>query len=221
MDFNFKEKPNKYTFDDLLNIVKTLRAPGGCPWDREQTHDSIKKNLIEEGYELIEAIDSGVPEKIADESGDMLLQVVFHAIIGEDCGEYNIDDVTDAISRKLIHRHPHVFGTVNVSDSDEVLKNWDAIKRLDRAQDSIADEMRGISKYLPTTIRCEKVQKKAEKAGYTFLSDRENTTQDECGKLLFLAVNACRKSGIDPEIALSGYLDNFIDEFEAFEKLEK
>ena len=114
---NFKDTKDKYSFDDLVEIVSLLRAPGGCPWDREQTHQSIKKNLIEEGYELIEAIDGGNPEKIADESGDLLLQVVFHAIIGKDSGEYEINDVTDAICRKLIHRHPHVFGEVEVADS--------------------------------------------------------------------------------------------------------
>ena len=134
---NFKDTKDKYSFDDLVEIVSLLRAPGGCPWDREQTHQSIKKNLIEEGYELIEAIDGGNPEKIADESGDLLLQVVFHAIIGKDSGEYEINDVTDAICRKLIHRHPHVFGEVEVADSGEVLKNWDAIKRADREQSSI------------------------------------------------------------------------------------
>ena len=138
----FKDTKDKYSFDDLVEIVSLLRAPGGCPWDREQTHQSIKKNLIEEGYELIEAIDGGNPEKIADESGDLLLQVVFHAIIGKDSGEYEINDVTDAICRKLIHRHPHVFGEVEVADSGEVLKNWDAIKRADREQSSIAEELR-------------------------------------------------------------------------------
>ena len=129
---NFKDTKDKYSFDDLVEIVSLLRAPGGCPWDREQTHQSIKKNLIEEGYELIEAIDGGNPEKIADESGDLLLQVVFHAIIGKDSGEYEINDVTDAICRKLIHRHPHVFGTTAVSDSEEVLVNWAEIKKQEK-----------------------------------------------------------------------------------------
>ena len=126
MDFNFKNENEKYNFDDLVRVVELLRAPGGCPWDREQTHESIKRNLIEEGYELIEAIDGGKPAKIADESGDLMLQVVFHAVIGKEADEYDIDDVTDAICRKLIHRHPHVFGDVSVSGSGEVLKNWDA-----------------------------------------------------------------------------------------------
>ena len=152
-----KPTNEKYTFQDLVDIVTRLRAPGGCPWDREQTHASIKKNLVEEAYELAEAIDSGVAEKMADESGDLLLQVVFHAVIAKDNGEYEIDDVSDAICRKLIHRHPHVFGSVSVSGSEEVLANWDAIKRNDRAQQSIAAEMKGISAYLPALLRAEKI----------------------------------------------------------------
>ena len=103
MEFNFKDKTEKYNFDDLVEIVSLLRAPGGCPWDREQTHESIKRNLVEESYELIEAIDGGKPEKIADESGDLLLQVVFHAVIGSDNGEYDVSDVTDAISVSYTH----------------------------------------------------------------------------------------------------------------------
>lgn len=220
MEFNFKDKTEKYTFDDLVEIVTLLRAPGGCPWDREQTHESIKRNLIEEGYELIEAIDGGKPEKIADESGDLLLQVVFHAIIGKDCGEYEIDDVTDAICRKLIHRHPHVFGDTEVSGSGEVLKNWDAIKRADREQKSIAAELRGVSQYLPALMRAEKIQKKAEKAGYTdphTIGDA-SAEAEQCGQILFATVQMCRRSGVDPELALKEYTEKFINNFEEFEK---
>ena len=133
----FRTEDEKYTFEDLCEILKILRAPGGCPWDREQTHQSIKHNVVEEAYELVEAIDGGDGKKIADESGDMLLQVVFHAEIGAGSGEYDISDVTDAVCRKLIHRHPHVFGDVEAKDSEEVLKNWDAIKRSDRGQKTI------------------------------------------------------------------------------------
>ena len=207
MEFNFKDKTEKYNFDDLVEIVSLLRAPGGCPWDREQTHESIKRNLVEESYELIEAIDGGKPEKIADESGDLLLQVVFHAVIGSDNGEYDVSDVTDAICRKLIHRHPHVFGDVSVSGSGEVLKNWDAIKRDDRNQKSIAEELRGVSKYLPQLMRAEKIQKKAEKAGYTDPhvmgnGDNADCSAEQCGQMLFATVQLCRKAGVDPELAL-------------------
>ncbi len=226
MDFNFKNENEKYNFDDLVRVVELLRAPGGCPWDREQTHESIKRNLIEEGYELIEAIDDGKPAKIADESGDLMLQVVFHAVIGKEAGEYDIDDVTDAICRKLIHRHPHVFGDVSVSGSGEVLKNWDAIKRGDRHQQSIADELRGVSEYLPALMRAEKIQKKAEKAGYS--PEIGETAGDDFGAAgigaagfgaaLFELVRRARKAGADPELALREYTNKFIDEFEKFER---
>lgn len=223
----FKDKAEKYNFDDLVEIVEILRAPGGCPWDREQTHESIKRNLIEEGFELIEAIDGGKPEKIADESGDLLLQVVFHAVIGKDNNEYEINDVTDAICRKLIHRHPHVFGDVEVSDSGEVLKNWDAIKRADRGQNMIADELRGVSKYLPSLMRAEKIQKKAQKAGYNFdlLGDvsvsADTADSEDWGKILFAVVNSCRSASVDPELALASYTEKFIKDFEEFEKQKK
>ena len=154
-------KKGKYTFDELVDIIAALRAPGGCPWDREQTHKSIRKSVIEEAYEMVEAIDGGKPEKIADESGDVLLQVVLHAQIAKDSGEYDINDVTDAISRKMIHRHPHVFGEVNVKTSDEVRDRWDAIKRADRKQSSISDELRGVSAYIPSLMRAQKICKKA------------------------------------------------------------
>lgn len=224
MDFTFKQSTEKYSFTDLVKIVELLRAPGGCPWDREQTHDSIKRNLVEEGYELIEAIDGGKPEKIADESGDLLLQVVFHAVMGKESGEYEMDDVTDAICRKLIHRHPHVFGDTEVSGSGEVLKNWDAIKRADRGQAKIADELRGVSKYLPALMRAEKIQKKAEKAGYTdpcCAESEDALTDGRCGEMLFDMVYKCRKCGVDPELALAGYTEKFIKDFEIFEKEEQ
>ncbi len=216
MDFNFKNENEKYNFEDLVRVVELLRAPGGCPWDREQTHESIKRNLIEEGYELIEAIDGGKPEKIADESGDLMLQVVFHAVIGKDLGEYDIDDVTDAVCRKLIHRHPHVFGDVSVSGSGEVLRNWDAIKRADRHQSGVADELRGVSEYLPALMRAEKIQKKAEKAGFT--PDLSGHNTDDFGAALFELVYRCRKAGADPELALRECTNKFIDEFERFEE---
>ena len=220
-----KPTNKKYTFQDLVDIVTRLRAPGGCPWDREQTHASIKKNLVEEAYELAEAIDSGVAEKMADESGDLLLQVVFNAVIAKDNGEYEIDDVSDAICRKLIHRHPHVFGSVSVSGSEEVLANWDAIKRNDRAQQSIAAEMKGISAYLPALLRAEKIQKKAEKAGFQIAEKAElmhcaegADDTEKLANLLFDTVKLCRARGLEPELLLADKLQRFIDEFDLYEK---
>lgn len=228
MEIQLKPETERYTYDDLVEIVAMLRAPGGCPWDREQTHESIKRNLVEEAYELVEAIDGKNPAKIADESGDLLLQVVFHAIIAKDGGEYEIDDVSDAICRKLIHRHPHVFGEVAVSGSDEVLRNWDAIKRADRKQRRITDELLGVSSYLPALMRCEKIQKKAEKNGFSLPNNEEliqltdsvdkTTEEEKLGQLLFDTVKLCRSRGVDPELALSSKIKIFISEFEQFEE---
>lgn len=213
-------KDGKYTFDELVGIVAKLRAPDGCPWDREQTHNSIRKNMIEEAYELVEAIDGGKPEKVADESGDVLLQVVLHAQIAKDGGEYEIDDVTDAICRKLIHRHPHVFGEVEVKNSAEVMNNWDAIKRADREQSSITEELRGVSGYLPSLMRAQKMLKKAKKAGYSIKTPEcteHVKTEEEVGKLLLEIASACNEDGVDAEVALSGCINKFIYEFEKFE----
>ncbi len=211
-------KKEKYTFEDFVEIIGRLRAPDGCPWDREQTHESIRKNLVEEAYELVEAIDSKNPEKIADESGDVLLQVVLHAQIAKDNGEYDINDVTDAVSRKMIHRHPHVFGDVNVKNSDEVVDNWAAIKRADREQKTVADELKGVSKYIPTLMRAQKIYKKAIKSGYEYQADATDKGETEIGKMIFDIAAACAKKGVDPEIALSGYIEKFISDFEAYEK---
>lgn len=212
-------KNEKYTFGDLVKIIEKLRGPEGCPWDREQTHKSIRNSMIEEAYELVEAIDNGGGSKIADESGDVLLQVVLHAQIGKDNGEYDINDVTDMISRKMIHRHPHVFGEVSVSNSEEVRTNWDAIKRADRAQTSVADDLKGVSAYVPSLMRAKKICKKAKKAGYAYeCGEVDAATEESFGKLLFdIAVKAGEK-GIDPEVALNGYINKFISDFEEFEK---
>lgn len=217
-----KPANEKYTFDELVEIIAALRAPGGCPWDREQTHESIRKSVVEEAYELVEAIDGKNPMKIADESGDVLLQVVLHAQIAKDNGEYDINDVTDAISRKMIHRHPHVFGDASAKNSEEVLNKWDAIKRADRSQDSITDELRGVSAYIPTLMRAQKIRKKANKAGFNHkAAEVSATTEEEFGRMLFDIAAAAGECGIDPEVALSGYINKFISDFEEFEKREK
>jgi len=216
MDYNKREK---YNFDELVEIIAKLRAPGGCPWDREQTHESIRKSLIEEAYELVEAIDDKNPEKIADESGDVLLQVMLHAQIAQDNSEYDISDVIDVLCRKMIHRHPHVFGDVDVENSEQVLKNWDAIKRGDRHQQSITDELKGVSAYIPTLMRAQKIYKKAKKAGYEYSAQTTDVkTEEAFGKLLFDISVAAESHGIDPEVALSGYINKFIEDFEEFEE---
>ncbi len=224
-----------YKFDDLLEIVKKLRGEGGCPWDMEQTHQSIKQSIIEEGYELIETLDNEDWENVADESGDLLLQVVFHAQIGKEKGEYNIDDVINAVCRKLIHRHPHVFGDVKVRDSNEVLANWNQIKRDDRGQKTVAQDMEEVSKYLPSLMRAQKIQSKAEKGGYVFsepvfaaesianlLNVMLGNTEPEIaekyiGKVLFETVSVAKKMGIDAETALNRQIETFIQEYSKYE----
>ncbi|MBO5363907.1 MAG: MazG family protein [Clostridia bacterium] len=205
----------KYTFDDLLGIMKKLRAPDGCPWDAVQTHESIKKHVVEEAYELVEAIDGGDPKKMADESGDLLLQAVFHAAIAEDAGEYTIDDVTDAICRKMIHRHPHLFEGGSIID-------WDEIKRRDREQKTVTQELLGISAYLPALMRAEKISKKTEKQG--FIPDTVSHLENEefrLGAQLFSLVTQCRENAIDPELALNRYLRHYIDAFQKFEETKE
>lgn len=221
----------EYNFEDLLNIVEKLRGENGCPWDREQSHDSIKHNVIEEGYEFIEALENKDFLKMADESGDLLLQVVFHAQIGKERNEYNINDVINAVCRKLIHRHPHVFGDVTVKNSDEVLENWSQIKRDERGQKTISEDMDGVSKFLPSLMRAEKIQGKAEKNGYVFnepavtaesiynminiLSKNEDKEVAEkyIGKMLFELVSVAKGLNIDAETALNRQTEIFIQEF--------
>lgn len=226
----------KYTIDDLISVVRQLRGEGGCPWDMEQTHQSIKHNIIEEGYELIEMLDCENWEKVADESGDLLLQIVFHATIGEENGEYNMEDVYKAVCEKLIHRHPHVFGDVKVKDSEEVLQNWNKIKRDDRGQTTVAQDMEGVSSALPSLMRAEKIQSKAEKDGYVF-NEPSTAAENVCnlmnvmcrnaeseiaekylGKMLFEIVSVAKKMGVDAETALHRYTETFIQEYSKYEK---
>ncbi|MBO6055351.1 MAG: MazG family protein, partial [Oscillospiraceae bacterium] len=161
---SYPEKEH-YDYNDLVAIMRILRAPGGCVWDREQTHESIRRDFLEEVYEVCEAIDENSPEHLCEELGDALLQVVFHADIAEEEGWFNQLDVCDGICRKLIYRHPHVFGDVSVSSSAEVLDNWDALKRKEKEQQTQTDALRAVAKTLPALWRAEKLQHKAAKAG--------------------------------------------------------
>ncbi len=226
----------KYTIEDLIAIVEKLRGEGGCPWDMEQTHQSIKHSIIEEGYELIETLDENDWEKVADESGDLLLQIVFHAQIGKENGEYEMSDVYKAVCEKMIHRHPHVFGDVKVKDSREVLENWSQIKRDDRGQTTIAQDMAAVSSSLPSLMRAQKIQGKAEKGGYVFsepavaaetvsnimgvmqgLSDAE-VAEKYVGKMLFEVVSVAKKMGVDAETALNKHIEGFIQEYSKYER---
>ncbi len=192
-------KQEKYTFEDLLAITRRLCGPDGCPWDSAQTHKTLRRFAIEEAYELVDAIETGVPSSIADESGDLLFQVVLNACLAERNGEYTIDDVTDAISKKMLRRHPAVFGLAGPQD-------WDAIKRIEKHLNSIEDELNDIPASLPALLRAEKFQKKLSKVGCVANCDTEDAELQK-GKQLFDLVAACREDGICPELALHRYLN--------------
>ena len=151
----------RYSFNDLVDIVTILRGEGGCPWDREQDHKSIRDDLIEETYEVIEAIDTEDPVLLREELGDVLLQIVFHAGIEEDAGRFDIDNVANDICAKLIHRHPHVFGDVSVENTEQVLSNWEQIKSEEKERVTVTDKLRSIPPMLPALMRATKVGKKA------------------------------------------------------------
>ena len=234
LPFNQKQT---YGYEDLLTVLRRLRAPDGCPWDREQTHKSLKKDLREECYELMDAIDEDNDEHVVEECGDMLMNVLFHPIIGAEQGRYDERDVTTEIVRKLIYRHPHVFGTVRVSSSEEVLKNWDALKQKEKGQQSVASTLQSVPRSFPALLRAEKVQKKARKVGFDFdtaddafykigeetreLKDAmavEQGVEKEMGDLLFAVMNVCRLLGLDGEETLHKATDKFIRRFEQMEK---
>ena len=233
VDFQYKDS---YGVKDLEEIVRILRAPGGCPWDAEQTHQSIRRNFLEEAYEAVEAIDEGSPEHLEEELGDVLLQVVMHARMEQEAGRFDLDGVADGICKKLIYRHPHVFGDVAVSGTGEVLSNWEALKRKEKGQATNTDALEAVARALPALWRAEKVQKKARKAGFDWpdvsgaldkLSEEleelktaaaEGTNvAEELGDLLFSAVNAARFLKVDPEDALNGATDKFISRFRKVE----
>lgn len=155
-------KKENYNFDDLCEVVEILRAPGGCPWDAEQTHQSIRKGLIEETYEVVEGIDKNDAEIMTEELGDLLLQVVFHASIGASDGRFDMDKICDGICKKLIYRHPHVFSDVVAENSEIVLKNWEALKQKEKGQKSKAEVLNAVSSALPSLMRAQKLIKKAE-----------------------------------------------------------
>lgn len=232
---NFENKP-RYGVYDLEKLIKILRAPGGCPWDGEQTHESIRRNLIEEAYEAAEAIDEGSAEHLCEELGDVLTQVVFHADIEREAGSFDLDGVADMVVKKLVYRHPHVFGSTEVSGTGEVLSNWDKLKRVEKSQATVTDAMESVAKSLPSLWRAEKLQKKASKTGFdwpdeygamdkiceelTELSDAVNTGEgvfEELGDVLFSAVNVARHLGIDPEEALHASCDKFTRRFSRLE----
>ena len=238
-----KDLKNKKDFNDLLEIIEILRSEDGCPWDIEQTHKSLEKALIEESYEVIDAIDQEDDNSLIEELGDVLLQVVFHASIGKEDGYFDISDVIEGICNKMISRHPHVFKNSNeLNSSEEVLVKWDELKKKEKGYSSLTEEMRGITKGLPALLRAHKVQEKAKKVGFDFddvsfainkvkeelkevidVYNIENMEKikEEIGDLLFSCVNVARFLKVDEEIALNYTIDKFIKRFEYIERVAK
>lgn len=237
VNFEFKEN---YRISDLLQIMRILRGEGGCPWDREQTHQSIRRNFIEETYEVAEAIDNGDTALLLEELGDVLLQVVFHTQMEAEQGTFSFDDVCDGICKKLILRHPHIFGDVTAETPDEVLKNWDEIKKQEKGQKTQSDAVRSVPKTLPALMRGAKVQQRAAKTGFDYpdlsdaLGDLESelaelkeaisggdraAVDEEFGDLLFSCVNVSRFLHLDAEECLTRSTEKFICRFSEVEKL--
>ena len=219
-----------YDFYDLCDVMEILRAPGGCPWDREQTHESIRQNFIDETYEAIEGIDTHDKELLCEELGDVMMQVVFHAQIDKEEGGFDIDDVTDGVVKKLIYRHPHVFADTVAETSDAVLVNWEKLKAKEKHRDTVTSTLESVPKPLPALMRAEKVGKKAAKVGFDFdtaedaakkiteeteefLNAPESMREEELGDLLFAVVNTARKYGISAELALTRATDKFMSRF--------
>ncbi|MEM1485946.1 nucleoside triphosphate pyrophosphohydrolase [Oscillospiraceae bacterium PP1C4] len=234
------ERKQSYDITDLLDIMKLLRGESGCPWDREQDHKSIRKNFLEETYEVLEAIDTEDADLLREELGDVLLQVVFHAQMEDEAGRFDFHAVCNEICKKLIVRHPHVFGTVSVGGADEVLANWDKIKEQTKGQKTAAETLRSVPSVLPALMRSEKVQHRAAKVGFDYpdsnwaMRDLDSEVQElkeaivqgdqahideELGDLLFSVVNVSRFVHSDAENALAKSCEKFIERFENVEIL--
>ena len=233
---NYLLNKETYGFDDLVLVMELLRAEGGCPWDMEQTHKSIRKDFIEETYEVIEAIDTDDPVLLREELGDVLLQVAFHSQIEREEGRFDIHDVANDVCAKLIHRHPHVFGEVKVENSADVLVNWDKIKGEEKHRETLTDKLRAIPPMLPALMRAQKVGKKAsffdfetveavfdklyeeiEEVRAAMLAGDQASVDEEMGDLLLTVTSLARRVHTDSEEALFKATNKFIDRFEKVE----
>ena len=234
-----------YTYADFLEIIRLLRAPGGCPWDREQTHSSIRRNFLEETYEALDAIDHDDAHGMCEELGDVLMQVALHAQMEAERGRFTMDDVVDGVAKKLVYRHPHVFGgSLSADTTEEVLVNWEALKRKEKGQRSTADAIEAVPHTLPALWRAEKIQKKTASAGFQWDSiqgaldkleeevrelraaveaggspEAPHGVREEVGDALFIAAKIAQLSGVDPEDALHRACDKFDARFRAVEEL--
>ena len=241
INFPCKER---YGWEDFLEIVADLRSPEGCPWDKAQTHASIRRNFLEETYEALDAIDRDAPEDMREELGDVLLQVAFHARMEQERGRFDMSDVVDAVTRKLLYRHPHVFGDAEAAKSgEEALANWEARKRTEKGFARVSDAIESVPHTLPALWRAEKIQKKAAKAGFEWenvfhamekaeeevgelrealeadgANDAPHGVREEAGDALFMTVCVLRMRGIDPEEALHRACDKFERRFRNVEE---
>lgn len=235
VDFECK---SHYGIQDLLRIMELLRSPEGCPWDRAQTHQSIRRNMLEEAYEAAEAIDENDPAHLKEELGDVLLQVVFHARMAQEAGWFDFDDVVDGVAQKLVFRHPYVFGDGQAADADGALNAWESQKRREKDQRTTADALDAVARSLPALMRAEKIQEKARKAGFDWdcigpmldkiteetqelrqAVDEHSNIEEELGDLLFVTAKAGRFLGLDNELALHAACDKFIRRFRTVEQL--
>lgn len=225
---------HRYSFEELVEIICILRSPGGCPWDREQTHKSIRNEFIEETYEAADAIDRDSDVDLCEELGDVLLQILLHSQMASETGAFDIGDVIDGIARKMILRHPHVFGDVKADTTEKVLENWDNIKRDEKHQTSFTDTLKSVPMSYPALMRAAKVQKRAAKAGVNFesqdklfssakkqLEEFENGSADALGNLLFTIIGISRFKKVDCEEVLNKTTDEFINRFEEAENTGK
>lgn len=225
---------SKKEFNDLLEIVDILRSENGCPWDKEQTHKSIKRALIEESYEVLDAIETEDMKALKEELGDVLLHVVFQSGIARDNNEFNISDVIEGISQKMIGRHPHVFKDKKEITTEDVLDSWDDTKKKEKGFITITDEMNAVAKALPAIVRAQKIQKKAARVNFDFEkvenamdkvieelneikdvynSEKLSRIEEEVGDLIFSAINIGRMLNIDCDEALEKTTNKFIDRF--------
>lgn len=232
----YKEKVSVMDVRPLTDVMATLRSPGGCPWDMEQTHSSIRKSLIEEVYELLEAIDNMDYENMKEELGDVLLQVVFHTVIETENNNFRLDDVITDICKKLIIRHPHVFGSVEADNVETVLKNWDTIKKETKGQETYSDTLKSVPKNFPALMRAQKLSKRAARAGIEYdnahdISALENAVKalensadsdkavvaKQLGEIMFTCASLARKLDLDAEEVLTDTNNNYIEKFEKTE----
>ncbi len=230
---------DKYDFNDLLGIMAKLRAESGCPWDREQTHESLRIYMIEETYEVLEALDAGNMAKFCNELGDLLLQIVFHTQIAKEQGDFDIGDVTSEICRKLISRHTHIFGDVKADSPDQVVENWEAAKKKEKQLKNHTGVLKDVPSNLPGLMRSYKVQQKAAQVGFdwdniedvfkkvdeeirelrdVYQSKNVERITDELGDAIFALVNLSRFLKVQPELALTGTINKFIRRFEYVEQ---